>query len=213
MVVGVVMAGVAYNLTENSVASQVQTEQIIVAKENIPPHTKISKEMLEFQDKVISEIPGDAVKNADDIKFGDTYTGEYGFLKGTAIRSELVQSAEQSPYGSALGLKEGMVEIGLKTDLVQSAGANVKPGILVDIYAALTEEQSTRVIGKADPDLANILVKNVLNAEASEINQADANGSKVPAVVVVEVNDKQAQKLMVYQESGKIYLLPAGVRN
>lgn len=208
---GLLIGTGGYVLSENKIESQVKTAKVIVAKVDIPPHTRITKEMLGYAEKPLSEIPEGTVKNPDEISFDDAFAGQFGFIADAPIHVKNITTADQSPFGSALNLPSGKVEIGIKSDLILSAGAHVKQGILVDAYAAITDSQSSEIKKEIDQELKGLLVKSVLNSEGADLNQPDVSGSKVPAVIVVEVNNKQAEKIMMYQEKGKVYLLPSGV--
>lgn len=59
------------------------------------------------------------------------------------------------------------------------------------------------------PELSSLKVVKRLNAEGKVPDPADG-GSLIPAVIVLEVTPQQAALLMEAQETGKVYLLPAG---
>jgi len=212
ILMGLLIGFGGYILNENKIENQVKTAEVIIAKVDIPPHTKITKDMLAITEKPLSEISEDTVKDASEITFDDAFSGQFGFLANAPIRTTNVTTAANSPFGSVLNLPKGMVEIGIKSDLILSTGSHVKPGTLVDAYAAVTDAQTNEVREVVDKDLKALLVKSVLNSEATEINQPEVSGSKVPAVIVVEVNPQQATKILNLQENGKVYLLPSGVK-
>ncbi|MDF9841935.1 MULTISPECIES: Flp pilus assembly protein CpaB [unclassified Paenibacillus] len=209
IVLGLILALVAFQLNRKNIAEQVQTEKIIVAKEDIAPFTALSKEQLEFREIVLSEVPEDAITSAETLDFNDAYASQYGFLKGTPIRQSLVTTAAASGIGTAVSLKEGMRQIGVKTDLVLSSGDEVKPGILVDAYAFVSDTATGQSKQMVLPELSSLKVVKRLNSEGKVPDPADG-GSLIPAVIVLEVTPKQAALLMEYQETGKVYLLPAG---
>ncbi|BFH18138.1 hypothetical protein J6TS7_38210 [Paenibacillus dendritiformis] len=206
---GVIIGLVAVLINQSNIDAQVKTNQVIVMKEDIPPFGKITKESLEYQDLTVSSIPEDAVKDAKELDFDNLYASEYGLIKGSPLRKSYVTTQEQSKLGTAVGLKDGMFEIGVTTTLAQSAGDGIKPGVYVDAIAFVHNDQTG--IGKTieDPKLKNILVKRRLNSEGTEPSSTSGN-SLIPVVAVLEVNKGQAKALMEYQETGKVYLLPSG---
>lgn len=209
---GVLLASVAFVINNNIISSQVQTQKVIVTKEDIPPYMEITKETLEYKEIVIGEVPTDAISDSKDIEFGNAFAGKYGFQAGAALRKGYITTAEESDLGSAIGLKDGMRLIGVRTDLAMTAGDEVKPGVLVDAYAYFSsgsdarEGQSGRII---NPGLTNLKVVKRLNSEGT-VPDREAGNSLIPAVVVLEVTPEQAADLMEYQEIGKVYLLPSG---
>jgi Flp pilus assembly protein CpaB len=209
----IISAFVAFRLNSNMIAEQVQTKRVIVAKEDIAPFEMLTKEKLEFREVVVGEVPSDAIDNAESINFEDAYASKYGFLKGSSLRSSYITTAAKSELGTGIGLKDGMRLIGVKTDLVLSAGNEVKAGMLVDVIAFIQNQDNERggsfsekVI---DPGLSKLEVAKLVNAEGT-VPDATTGNSLIPNVVVLKVNTEQAGKLMQYQETGKIYLLPAG---
>lgn len=209
----IIFAFVAFKLNSNMLAEQVQTKTVIVAKEDIAPFEMLTKEKLEFREVVVGEVPSDAIDNADDINFDDAYASKFGFLKGSSLRSSYITTAAKSELGAGVGLKDGMRLIGIKTDLVLSAGNEVKAGMLVDAIAFIQAQDNERggsVSEKViDPTLSKLEVVKLLNAEGTAPDAAAGN-SLIPNVVVLKVTTEQAGKLMEHQETGKIYLLPTG---
>lgn len=206
---GLIIGLVAIMYNQHLIDSQVETSQVVVLKEDIAPFAKITKEQLEYQNMTISSIPEDAVRDAKELDLDNMYASEYGLIKGSSLRKSYVTTKEQSKLGTAIGLKNGMFEIGVATTLAQSAGDGIKPGVYVDAIAFVHNDQSG--LGKTieDPKLKNILVKKRLNSEGTEPNSNSGN-SLIPIVAVLEVDKGQAKALMEYQETGKVYLLPSG---
>lgn len=209
VLLGLILALVAFQLNSRNIAEQVQTKKIIVATTNIDPYMPITKDQLKFREMVVSEVPEDALETADELDFSDAFASKYGFMAGAPIRKSLVTTAAASGMGAAVSLKEGMRQIGVKTDLVLSSGDEVKPGILVDAYAFVSDTATGQSKKMILPELSSLKVVKRLNAEGKVPDPADG-GSLIPAVIVLEVTPQQAALLMEAQETGKVYLLPAG---
>ncbi|ETT46872.1 hypothetical protein C162_18939 [Paenibacillus sp. FSL R7-269] len=209
VLLGLVLALVAFQFNSRNIAQQVKTKKIIVAVANIDPYMPITKEQLKFREIVLSEVPEDAIQAADELDFSDAYASKYGFMAGAPIRKSLVTTAVASGMGAAASLKEGMRQIGVKTDLVLSSGDEVKPGILVDAYAFVSDATTGQSKKMILPELSKLKVVKRLNAEGKVPDPAEG-GSLIPSVIVLEVTPQQAALLMEAQETGKVYLLPAG---
>lgn len=209
VLLGLILALVAFQLNSRNIAQQVQTKKIIVATSTIDPYMPITKAQLKFREMVVSEVPEDALETADELDFSDAYASKYGFMAGTPIRKSLVTTAAASGMGAAVSLQEGMRQIGVKTDLVLSSGDEVKPGILVDAYAFVSDTATGQSKKMVLPELSSLKVVKRLNAEGKVPDPAEG-GSLIPAVIVLEVTPQQAALLMEAQETGKVYLLPAG---
>jgi Flp pilus assembly protein CpaB len=205
---GLIIAFIAFKISEVQNDKMVQTQRVIVAKENINPYTKLTKDLLEYRDVVISAIPTGAILDAGEINFEDAFASEFGAIKGIPLQKELITTAADSKRGVSVGLKPGFTEIGVKTDLVLSAGDEAKPGIFVDVIAYVGDDEgrSSKIV---DPTLTGLRVLKRLNSEGT-VPDPEAGNSLNPMVVVLEVTKEQAASIMEYQEQGKIYLLPTG---
>ncbi|EJW14340.1 Flp pilus assembly protein CpaB [Paenibacillus alvei] len=206
---GILLGIVVVLINKSEINSQVHTERVIVLKEDITPFGKVSKEQLEYQEITISSIPDDAVRDAEELNFDNLYASEYGLIKGSPLRKGYLTTQEQSKLGTAVGLKDGMVEIGVTTTLAQSAGDGIKSGVYVDAIAFVHDDRTGTGKTVEDPKLRKLLIKKRLNSEGTEPNTGTGN-SLIPIVAVLEVNKEQAKALMEYQETGKVYLLPSG---
>ncbi|MGG3278960.1 Flp pilus assembly protein CpaB [Paenibacillus solani] len=210
LIVALALAGTAVKLNQNAISNQVETERIIVVKEDIEPYMEITKENLEFKTVVKSEIPEGAIRNQEEIKFGDAFASQYGFLKGAPLQSTYITTAAKSKFGTAVSLDNGMLQIGVKVDLTTSTGGEVRPGLLVNAFAYVQDEESGGYRSITDKLLEELKVVKTLNSEGTSPD-AESGGSLIPSVVVLEVTPEQGEKLMSFQESGKVYLLPAGL--
>ncbi|MEC0167367.1 Flp pilus assembly protein CpaB [Paenibacillus graminis] len=210
ILVGLLLGVIGYNWSQSQINTQVHTAKIIVAKANIEPYVAITKDLLQYREVVVSEVPSDAITSPDELDFQDAYASQYGFIQGQPLRSSLITTAAGSNRGGAVALQPGRVHIGIKTDLVMSAGNEVKPGLLVDVAAFVADTQRGTSKTILLPELSGIEVVKTLNSEG-KIPDGSEGGSAYPAVVVVDVSKKQAAKIMEYQETGKVYVLPSGV--
>lgn len=211
IIVGVAIASAAFFMNKSSIDNQVQEKKIIVAKEDISPFGEITKSNVEYKNVVLSEVPPDAITDSKQIKFGDAFASKYGLVKGTPLQPQYITTAAQSQLGSAVGLKNGMYEIGVKTDLAASAGNEIKVGNLVNATAFITAGENGKGVPVSNPNLKNMRVLKVLNSEG-KTPDPESGGSLVPAVIVLEVTYQQALQLMEYQETGKVYLLASGLK-
>ncbi|BFH18342.1 hypothetical protein J6TS7_32520 [Paenibacillus dendritiformis] len=209
---GIVLILVAVKVNTSIINEQVKTKQIIVAKQDIAPFGKITKEMLEFQEVTLSAIPEDAVSDAKDLNFDDLFATEYGVIKGTPLRKNYTTTEAASKMGNVVGLKEGHVNVAVTTSLVQSAGDGIKPGTYVDVYAYIRDERTgmDKLVGpKQNPNFKNVLVKQRLNAEGI-VPDPTSGKSLIPAVAILEVKREFAGDFVEVENQGKIFLTSAG---
>jgi len=209
---GLVVAGLTFLINSAYIAKHTRLAKVAVATDNIYPYNRVVK--YEITEVVESSVPQDAVTDLNFLGDREWFAGGLGIGKGDVIRKSRLRDVKTNPFGQALGLQEDKVLVGVKTDQIQSAGANIKPGVLVNGFVFIAGDGRKRaddaVIGPdQDPLLANLLVREVQN---SDISTPGGKGREaIPAVAVIETSPGAAQRLVLYQETGKIYLTPAGV--
>lgn len=208
IVVALIVAGIGFVWNKSDTNSKVKTVAVLVAKTDISPFTEVTSANTEIRNIVKSEVPEDALTSVEQLKSGDSFASSYGFVSSSPIRSSYVTTAADSKLGTSIVLKKGSSELGVKVDLITSAGAEMKSGTLVDAIASIKEQSgATRTI--ENEKLHSIKVLSVKNAEGRGIDP-NGNSSLVPAVAVLEVSTEQRTLLVQYQEAGKVYLTPAG---
>lgn len=212
ILVSAVFAFAAYMYYQKDVDKQVQTMQVWVAAVDIAPNTQITSDNISQVSRVVSAVPPDAITDIADLDLKNVYSSGIGFKPGDVIRQSYLTTAEDSKLGTVVALKDGMVEIGVATDLVGTAGNEVRAGMLVQVQAFLTQSAEGRGIVKADTDLTEILVRKVVNSEGYTPEAEEERSSRVPAVVTLEVTPTQAMRIMEYQQTGKVFLLPSGIK-
>ena len=199
-------------LNKNYIDSKVEMIKVVVPSEHIKPYTELTKGLLTYRDVIKSEIPGDAIYDKEEfLKEGSKFTGEIGLVKGYPVKESLTVNSFDSVFGAAIALKDGKSYLGIATDQVRSQ--LVKPGTLVDLYCFIegdTQTGESVVISKIEePLFASLYVHSLKGKNNEELKGAEGESS--PAVVVVEtVSPEQTSKIIRYQMSGKMYLVPVG---
>ncbi|MFB5268145.1 RcpC/CpaB family pilus assembly protein [Paenibacillus enshidis] len=194
------------------VSSNTEVVEVVVAKENIDPNKEIT-DLVEMGSMVKSQVPEDAVYGLDELSGSKYYAGSIGFYKGQALQKSGITTSDKSSYGSALELEESQRLVAVKVDQSSSTGGMVKPGVIVDAVVYLKGDGgSSTVIGSdEDPDLANLLVVGRENSEGTSPGE-DGRSSLTTIVIVKAPSVEVYKKLVKYQEDGKVYLAPAGVK-
>jgi hypothetical protein len=206
-----VLAIITFIINSAYIAKNTNLKPVVVATKNIGPF----EEVIEFTvvKKVASSIPEDAITEPIDLKGKPWFAGKIGIGQGDIIRISRITEVQTNPFGNVIALKKNKVLVGVKTDLVMSAGRNLKPGTLVhgNVFIKGNDRNTfDRVISSQnDPLLANLLVREVQNSDAAKLSEKGREA--LPAVVVLEASIPVAQKLIFYQEIGKIYLTPSAI--
>ncbi|ARR10743.1 Flp pilus assembly protein CpaB [Paenibacillus bovis] len=209
LIAALIFGFAGYKVTASHVEDQITTAPVLVAKGDIGPFQELTKDNTQVVQKVISEIPENAIKNFDELKVGDSFASSIGFMAGVPIQQNYITTAAQSKLGTSVGLTKGMHEIGVTTDLTMSAGGEIMPGTKVNVVGSYKDGRTNETITLSDAKLTNIKVVKVKNSEGLTIDPT-STASQVPAVIVLEVNEMQAQRIVDYQEKGKVYLMLTG---
>lgn len=143
-----------YGYTEFSIASQIKPTVVVMAKQDIPPNTKITKDMVHYV-----KIPGDAVpkqvkviQNSKDILNHYTVPG-YGISKSSLIFKNKVVKESERPDEGILGLKPYENTFSFQADVPITHGNALLPGQTIDLYAAILYDDTS---GKKKPFVGRI---------------------------------------------------------
>ncbi|WP_418790315.1 hypothetical protein [Phosphitispora sp. TUW77] len=209
---GLSVAGVTFLVNNAYITKHTRLINVVIAVEDVLPYNTVKK--YHTTEVVISSVPDDAVTDPAFLDEQEWYAGNLGIGKGDIIRKSRISNAETTPFGKALALKDKNVLVGVKTDQVMSAGSNIKPGVLVNALVFIPSDNRSRtentVIGPGqDILLSGLLIKEIQNADTNAPNGKGRDAQ--PVVAVIETSIAAAQKLVLYQEIGKVYLVPVGV--
>ncbi|GGI97967.1 Flp pilus assembly protein CpaB [Paenibacillus hunanensis] len=209
IVLALIVFMVSYKWQQAKLADQRVTVPVLVAKADILPYQELDDTNSEVQQRVKSDVPTDALTDIKQLENGQRFASGIGFSQGSMIRQNYLTTASQSAKGSSVALKQGEYELGVKVDLPTAAGGEVRAGSKVDVIAYVGRDNQGTV--RSDPVLKGIEVQTVFDSQGGIINSSDADGNRtVPGVVVLRVNEQQRNLIVGYQESGKVYLAPAG---
>lgn len=214
VVTGLMLAAATYVLNKSYIESHTSLQPVAVALETTTPYSKLTK--YELVEKVRASIPEDAVTDLKYLTDKQWYAGSIGIGEGDIIRKSRLVDETNNPFGKALILEKDKVLVGIETSLLRSAGANIKPGVLVNalVFRAGDQRGEADTVISVDDNsmLGNLLVKEVKNADAADATSKAGKGKEaIPTVVVLETTVPVAKYLVLCQETGKIYLSPVGV--
>ncbi len=139
-ILAVTVAGVAvvavYFYTDSTIKTELAPTTVVVAKQDIPPHTEITKEMLvEASDIPRKALPQESpyASSIDEVAGKWTVDG-YGISAKGFINTKKVVDIEKLPDAGLLELKEGEYAFPILVDLETSHGNAIRPDSYVDLY-------------------------------------------------------------------------------
>lgn len=128
----VIAAGTA-GYIKYSINSGINPQQVYYTKVDIPPRTKITKDMVQARTVPNDAIPPNAVTNMNDI-VGKYTVNEYGVSENSFLFKDKIVKKEDLPDAAILNLKENEVAFPLLVDIETSSGNSIIPNSYVDLY-------------------------------------------------------------------------------
>lgn len=189
---------------------------VLIASKKIPAYSLISKDNITTTKRPRSTVPPEVLAETDYFGQGkQVYAADLGFGAGDIIRKDRFL-AGNDPLNTLVKLnRDKKMLLAVSTNLVKSCAGLVAPGVLVNAVVFLKGDGqgvSDKIISPGeDARLANLLVLNIKNSDASPPRESGKEA--IPAVVtlVLDSNNMDTAKALVqYNEKGSIYLLPTG---
>jgi len=183
----------------SAVASESDLTEIVVASSNIPFGVEILSEMVETRPWPKNAVPPDAFNALDDV-LGDGKSGGRR-ARRALVRGEVLLAAKLSGFGEKVTIahlidpkKRAMA---IRVNDVSGVAGFITPGDRVDIVMT---RQKNKIV-RADTILQNVRIRGV-----DQIADEDRDKPSVVRTVTVEVGPKDAQKLALAQQAGKLSL-------
>jgi Flp pilus assembly protein CpaB len=165
---------------------------VIVSETDIPAGTQLDELIAQgnFTSERIPEttvIKG-AVTDLGDLKGRETSAA---IVAGEQITTGRLRGSEQLP-GGALGIPDGYQALTLPLELPRHVAGAIHTGDNVTIYGTFADTKSTVVL--------------VPTVEVLDVSVPDAAGGSVAAMITMSLEPKDAQKVVLTQELGSIWL-------
>lgn len=210
---------ITYTLNTMYIKKNTEMAVVTIAANKIPAFSSIDGTFLTLAKRPLAVVPKEAVLDPEEFLKGKKhYAGDLGFGKGDIIRTDrLIEEKDMKILDLARLADENKMLLAINTNLVRSCANIIVPGTMVNAVVVIKGQQINepdKVISPDDdPILANLLVADKKNAEASKPSESGRDA--IPAVItlVLDSNKMEAAKALVhYNEKGSIYLLPVGFK-
>lgn len=137
LIVAAIAVVAVYFYTNSAIETEVNPTRVVVAKQDIPPHSEIQEHMVaevEVPRKALGQENPYASSAADVI--GKWTVEGYGIPANGFINTKKILPKELLPDSGLLELKDGEYAFSTQVDLKTSHGNTIKPGTKVDLYLA-----------------------------------------------------------------------------
>ncbi len=216
---------ITFTVNRQYIARNTDLVSVAVANTKIPAYSRLNQTDISMRKFPKSAVPKDAVLDPTPYTKDEVYyTGDIGFSQGDIIRAGKLTTSDMEPATKLARLKDDKkMLLAIDTNLVKSCANLVTPGSRVNAVVFIKGEGSSGFMGDSeenkdktispaeDPYLANLLVVDKKNADASP--PPETGREAIPAVITImldEDNLEAAKALVEYNEKGSIYLLPVG---
>jgi pilus assembly protein CpaB len=202
VVLGLVAVYLIWNLErKREMQSKKNWTQVVVAQQDIPERTKVTREMVTLTGYPKELLPAGAITDTKEVEGRLTVTR---VRAKDPIRSSDIASEGQGPT-LAYEIPEGMRAIAIQAGEVMAVGTAVKPKDRVDILATymdpVSRQETTQMI------LQNVLVLAVNKGETDTQGKGGANSSMTLAVKPAE-----AELLTAADRAGALRVALRGVQ-
>lgn len=204
--------------------SMLKTTSVCIAAQPIKPGTKIRAEMIAQTKIPVKYLQPGAIKDPQAI-VGKYVAPEFGVQKNDFFYPAKLTD---TPFGAKIyEMAPNQRAVGIETNLARSVAGMLIPGSKVDLVRVIEEKMGGMFGGPGvrttGEKLENIEVKDLRDQAAKEVapnatdktvvktqaelaKASDVNTKKVPAVLVVAVTPEQAQTIIDWQETGRIWV-------
>lgn len=194
-----------YRTIQNKPASkpaEIPKAMVVVAKSTIPARTVVRPEWIELREVPVHSIPSDAIRQTKDA-MGKVTRSEV--LAGESIRKGRLLG-ENEKLGLPLLIPPGYRGITISVDEVIGVAGFVKPGDIVDVLVTLNEgiiEDDTKVTLTLLQSVQVVAIGQDIDPPA---NNDQAKKGKLASSVTLAVEPKDAERLVLAGESGRLRL-------
>jgi len=209
-----------YGISEYRVKTELQPTVAYFAKFDIPPHTKITEDMIGEMTLPEKGMPPNVVRAKKDII--DKYSQiDYGIPKNSYFFEEKVVSEQELMDAVRMKLKPNQKLWTSDVNIYTSSAGNVIPGSVVEVWYS-TEVGGKVLVGRLYTDVYVLSTKNkkaedikdsnVTNKETPDGKKVEQKKEYFPSIVQLAVTDEQYQILTAAQSSAftkpELFLVP-----
>lgn len=182
-----------------SLENAIDLIKIPFSNKEIYSHYIITKEDLEWREIPKSYVDDNILINEDDI-VGKYVSLDSKIAEGSLFYDDYLIDKEEIEALPGLLLKENQIAFPLSMNLLKSSGNTIKQNQKIDIYVTYTDKNTkTTTIDKL---LMNVRVIGVKDRNGLNMNDEKAN--KVPALVILAINEEYLNMLQLASEIADI---------
>lgn len=193
---GVLLVSSIFLYQKWAIAKEIDPQKVVYVKNDIPPRTQITKEMVYETEISSKSIPPNALRNVNEVLGKWTNEG-YGLSANSMVYKGKVVSTNELPDAGVLDLKKNEQSFPLLVDIEQSLGNSILPGSNVDLYFKTTVKEVKDGIPLERPIFgklaSNIRVTAAKDAQASNVFEGDKSNSENE-----ETTQRQLTKLYIF---------------
>ncbi|MCF6094503.1 Flp pilus assembly protein CpaB [Microaerobacter geothermalis] len=192
VIVALLVVGGIYQYNSLTLEEEMNPVTVVIARQDIPPHTEITESML-FQKLVpASTVPPNSIIDPDEIIGKWTVEG-YGIAKNSYFYEGKILTKDEMPDAAVLKLEKNEKAFSLLVDLETSSGNSIIPGAYVDLYFATTQTESKKpLVGRMFKRIRVTSVKDSKTQDVFSPQEYTESKKKDPSKVATSTNNPKA---------------------
>jgi len=170
---------------------------VVAAAQDIPPYTKITKEMLKTVNMPRHYISDEAAPKIDFVV--GMYTGSYGIFEDSVITRNMVKKEDEVKDRILKNqIPPGSRAIAIDVDFVKSVAGIIRPGDYVDISIVDDEFDVTPI--------ESIKILSVKDKDGYEITESRSEMPIPDAVILEAINKDVRDAIVKISDAGQVHL-------
>lgn len=214
-----------YGVNQYQVGAEVSPQPVVIALQDIPPHTQITQQMVRQIKVPVKGLPPDVYTDTRDV-IGKWSQVDYGIPQNGFLFKTKVVTDKELLDAERMKLLPNQKIFTTDVDIETSAAGNVIPGAVVDVWFTSRNNgsqdkvvsgrlyQGLYVLSAKNRKAEDITTNTTTNPPPSDKNsgltnqQQSTNKELVPSIVQLAVTDEQLQLLQAAKTLGTLSLVP-----
>lgn len=197
-----------YNWRVNQATSPVS---VPYAKEEIPPRTRITDDMIDYVDVPQTALKGDVLRGREDVEnriLGNYSNNNCVIPAGSFFYAGAVVSLDDLSDGFLVNIPDNTVAYNFSVNTMSTYGNAIYPGHYVDIYVKAKTDANKVMVGKLVQNVKVLAVK-----DGSGNNVFETSEQRTPAQIIFAVDDSTHTLLRTIEEISncEVILVPTKV--
>ncbi len=196
-----------YNWRVNQATSPIR---VPYAKQEIPPRTQITKDMIGYLEISQSAMKGNILTNENTQIIGMYTNVDSVIPNGSMFYANRLIRKEDLPDSFLIDIEDGYIPYNFDVDIKSTYGNSMYPGNYVDVYFKGEDDEGLIMIGKLIENVKILAVKDSSGRHVFE----NTSEERTPSQIIFQVTNEMHMLLRKaeYIRNAKIILVPVNAK-